>query len=239
MKIDILAFAAHPDDVELACSATVMKHIAMGKKVGIVDLTQGELGTRGTGQLRLEEAAQSAKVMGLSFRENAGLADGFFDLSKENKLTIIKFIRKYQPEIILCNAKTDRHPDHERAGKLVSESSFLSGLVKVETTLNGIQQSPWRPNAIYHYIQDRYIKPDVVVEVSDELMRKKMEAIFSFKSQFFNPDSDEPETPISSKAFIEFIEARCREMGREIHAEYAEGFTINRAIGIDSFFDVK
>ncbi|MBX7225627.1 MAG: bacillithiol biosynthesis deacetylase BshB1 [Chitinophagales bacterium] len=239
MKLDILAFAAHPDDVELACSATVIKHIQIGKKVGIVDLTRGELGTRGSGQLRLEEAAQSAKVMGLSVRENAGLADGFFDLSKENKLTIIRYIRKYQPEIILCNATKDRHPDHERAGKLVNESSFLSGLIKVETMLDGVEQAPWRPNAIYHYIQDRYIKPDMVVEVSEELMKKKMEAIFCFKSQFFNPHSDEPETPISSKAFIEFIEARCREMGREIHAEFAEGFTIDRAIGIDSFFDIK
>jgi bacillithiol biosynthesis deacetylase BshB1 len=238
MKLDILAFAAHPDDVELSASGTVLKHIAAGKKVGIIDLTQGELGSRGTQETRKEEAAVSSQILGLSARHNLKMADGFFEINEENKRLIIEQIRKYKPDIILANAVSDRHPDHGRASKLVSEAAFLSGLVKVNTTLDGEMQMPHRPTAIYHYIQDYYMKPDIVVDVTD-FIEEKMKSILAFKTQFFDPKSSEPETPISGKDFLEFVESRMRQFGRPIGVKYAEGFTAERYPGVDLLTDLK
>lgn len=237
MKLDILAFAAHPDDVELSASGTVLKHIAAGKKVGIIDLTQGELGSRGTKDTRKEEAEASSEILGLSVRHNLKMADGFFENNEENKRLIIEQIRKYKPDIILANAISDRHPDHGRAAALVSEATFLSGLVKVETKLEGVSQDPHRPAAIYHYIQDYYMKPDLVVDVTD-FFDQKMQSILAFKTQFFDPDSSEPETPISGKDFLDFIESRMRQFGRPIGVKYAEGFTTERFIGADLLTDL-
>lgn len=237
MKLDILAFAAHPDDVELSASGTVLKHIAAGKKVGIIDLTQGELGSRGTKDTRKEEAEASSEILGLSVRHNLKMADGFFENNEENKRLIIEQIRKYKPDIILANAVSDRHPDHGRAAALVSEATFLSGLVKVETKLEGVSQDPHRPAAIYHYIQDYYMKPNLVVDVTD-FFDQKMQSILAFKTQFFDPDSSEPETPISGKDFLDFIESRMRQFGRPIGVKYAEGFTTERFIGADLLTDL-
>ncbi len=237
MKLDILAFAAHPDDVELSASGTVLKHIAAGKKVGIIDLTQGELGSRGTKGTRKKEAAASSEILGLSVRHNLKMADGFFEINEDNKRLIIEQIRKYKPDIILANAISDRHPDHGRAAKLVSEATFLSGLVKVETKIDGILQEPHRPKAIYHYIQDYYMKPDLVVDVTD-YFDQKMQSILAFKTQFFDPKSNEPETPISGKDFLDFIESRMRQFGRPIGAKYGEGFTVERYPGVDLLTDL-
>jgi len=238
MKLDILAIGVHPDDVELSCSGTILKHIAQGKKVGILDLTIGELGSRGSGELRLIEAANAAKVLGVSVRENIGLADGFFRNTKEGQLEIIKIIRKYQPKVILANAVSDRHPDHGRASKLISEACFYSGLVKIETELDGKKQEKWRPIAVYHYIQDRFIEPDFVVDVTD-FVAKKIEAIQCFSSQFYNPNSDEPQTPISGEYFLEFIGARMMQYGREIGVKYAEGYTAERYVGVEDLLKLK
>jgi bacillithiol biosynthesis deacetylase BshB1 len=237
-KIDILAFAAHPDDVELAASGTVMKHIAQGKTVVIVDLTQGEMGSRGTIHTRYEEAAAASEILGISHRENLKMEDGFFEINEANKRKIVEQIRRFQPEIVLANAVSDRHPDHGRAGKLVSEACFLSGLVKVETQWEGEEQQAHRPKAVYHYIQDYYHKPDFVVDVT-EFFDRKMASILAYKTQFFNPDSKEPETPISSKGFLDAVEARMLEYGRPIGVKYAEGFTVERFIGVDDLFDLK
>ena len=237
MKLDILAIAAHPDDIELACSGTILHHINMGKKVGVLDLTQGELGTRGSSELRLQEAKKAAKIMGISMRENLGFDDGFFENNKTNQLEIIKKIRLYQPEIILCNAIQDRHPDHARASTLVSESCFYSGLIKLETIIDNKIQACWRPKAVYHYIQDRYSKPDFVIDITP-YMDKKMESILAFESQFYNPNSKEPESPISSKEFLEFTKSRAAEFGRQIGVKYAEGFTVERLIGVKNLFDL-
>src|SRR5687768_4870054 len=215
MKVDILFLTAHPDDVELCCAGTVFSHIEQGATVGIVDLTAGELGTRGTPELRAQEAAEASRIMGISFRENLRLRDGFFDLSESSKLTVVRAIRKYQPEIVITNAIRDRHPDHGRASHLVSESCFLSGLPKIETQENGIDQKAWRPRQIYHMIQDRYISPEVCVDITPYI-EKKMEAVIAFKSQFYDPLSNEPHTPISGLDFLEFLKARAREMGRLI-----------------------
>lgn len=238
MKLDILAIGVHPDDVELSCSGTLLKHIAQGKKVGILDLTIGELGSRGSGELRLIEAKNAAKVLGVSVRENIGLADGFFTNDKESQLEIIKIIRKYQPEVVLANAITDRHPDHGRASKLISEACFYAGLLKIETELEGIIQEKWRPKAVYHYIQDRFIKPDFVVDVTD-FVDKKIEAIQCFSSQFYDPKSDEPTTPISGEEFFDFIKARMMQYGREIGVKYAEGFTAERYVGVEDLLKLK
>lgn len=226
-KLDILAFAAHPDDVELACSGTILKHVNKGLKVGIVDLTQGELGSRGSAKLRLEEAANSSKILGLSIRDNLNLGDGFFEVNEESLLPVIKKIREYQPSVVFCNSISDRHPDHGRGSELVSRACYLSGLIKIETG-----QEAWRPKAIYHYIQDRYIKPDFVVDITEN-WNSKMESILSFSSQFYSGDTNEPETPISGKEFLQFVEARARQFGREIGVDYAEGFTVERAIGVE------
>lgn len=233
MKLDILAFAAHPDDVELACSGTVLKHIKAGYKVGIVDLTRGELGSRGSAEIRDKESADAGLKMGLAARENLGFRDGFFKNDEAHQMEIIKMIRKYRPEKVLCNAISDRHPDHGKGSELVSISCFLSGLLKIETG-----QEHWRPKAVYHYIQDFYHKPDFVVDIS-EFIDEKIEVIKCFKSQFFDPNSNQPETPISSKAFLDFIVSRAREMGRPAGYEFAEGFTIERFIGVNDLFDLK
>lgn len=237
MKVDILAFAAHPDDVELTLSGTLMKHIAMGKTVGIVDLTQGELGSRGTIETRYAEAEAATKIMGVHYRTNLKMRDGFFEISEQNKLAIIREIRKCQPEVVFMNAVTDRHPDHGRASKLVSEACFYSGLRMIETIVDGKQQDAHRPKAMYHYIQDRYIQPDFVVDIT-KFAERKIEAIMAYKTQFFDPNSSEPQTPISGADFIEFIKARMRELGRPIGAEFAEGFTVERTIGVSNVFDL-
>lgn len=237
-KLDILAFGAHPDDTELGCGGTLIKHISKGKKVGVVDLTEGQLGSRGSVVERYEEADRAAKITGLSIRENLGMEDGWFRNDTESQHKIIEMIRKYKPEIILANAIVDRHPDHGKGAALVADSCFYSGLVKVETFENGKKQEPWRPKALYHYIQDYHIEPDFVIDVS-EFWDKKIEAIMAFSSQFYNPDSKEEETPISSKSFLDFLGARARNIGRPINVEYAEGFTRTRYLGVEDLFDLK
>lgn len=237
MKIDVLAFAAHPDDVELAGCGTLLMHQLAGKKIGIIDLTRGELGTRGTAEIRKEESDKATQILNLDVRENLSLRDGFFENNEESKLAIIKVLRKNQPEIVLANSLSDRHIDHGRAARLVADSCFLAGLRKIETSDNNILQEVWRPKAIYHFIQDRYIKPDIIVDISP-VFDKKMEAIMAFKSQFYNPDSNEPETPISGKDFIEFLKARAIEFGRPIGVKYAEGFNVERPIGTRNLLDL-
>jgi len=237
MKTDILVFSAHPDDAELSCGGTILKHIRLGKKVVIVDLTRGELGTRGNAELRDIEAKAASKILGIAARENLKLADGFFQNDPVSQLSVVTTIRKYQPEIILCNAVADRHPDHSRAAQLVSQAAFLSGLIKAETSSEGKKQQAWKTKAVYHYIQDRYIKPDFVIDVS-EFMEKKMEAVKAYSSQFYNPDSKEPETAISSKEFIDFLLGRAAEFGRQINVKYAEGFTMERIQAVNSLFDL-
>lgn len=234
-ELDILVFAAHPDDAELGCSGTIYKHVLKGYKAGIVDLTRGELGTRGNVEIRNKEAEAASKVLGIKIRENLDFADGFFQNDKIHQLEIIKIIRKYRPKIILANSISDRHIDHGRAAALVADAAFLSGLTKIETKLNDTIQQAWRPQAVYHYIQDYYLKPDFVVDITDSF-NKKMEAIKCFSSQFYNPNSNEPETPISSKDFLDFVEARAREFGRSIQVKYAEGFKTARYIGVNDLF---
>jgi bacillithiol biosynthesis deacetylase BshB1 len=235
MKLHVLAIAAHPDDTELSCSGTLLKHISLGYNCGVLDLTSGELGTRGNAELRLEEAANAAKILGLQVRDNLKMADGFFRNDKEHQLEIIKKIRQYQPELVLCNAITDRHPDHGRAARLASEACFYSGLRRIQTQLNGQEQHHWRPKAVYHYIQDRHLKPDIVVDVS-EFVEKKMEAIQAFKSQFYDPNSKEPESPISVKNFFELVKGKMSVFGRDAGFEYAEGFTVERTPGVTDLF---
>lgn len=239
MKLDILALGAHPDDVELGCGATLAKEIKNGKKVGIADLTRGELGTRGTAETRNQESKNAADILGVSLRINMGFADGFFVNDKKHQIALIKLIRKYQPDMVLCNAIDDRHIDHGKGSKLVSDASFLSGLVKIETSdENGDLQSPWRPKQVYHYIQWRNLEPDFVVDVSD-FMDKKMEAVLAYKTQFYSETSKEPETPISSKNFTDSIKYRARDLGRLVGVEYAEGFNVERYVAVDSLFDLK
>jgi bacillithiol biosynthesis deacetylase BshB1 len=237
MKLDILAIGIHPDDIELSCSGTLLKHIALGKKCGIIDLSAGELGTRGNAELRLQEATLAAKILGVSVRDNLKMADGFFVNDKEHQLQIIKKIREYQPEIILCNAVTDRHPDHGRAAQLVSEACFYSGLRKIETLIDGGNQECWRPKAVYHFIQDKQLKADFVVDIS-AFIDKKMEAIHAFKSQFYDPTSTEPTSPIAVKNFMDVIKGKMSVYGRETGFEFAEGFTVERTIGVDNLFDL-
>jgi len=233
MKLDILAFGAHPDDIELGCGATIAKEVSLGKKVGIVDLTQGELGTRGSAELRMIEANNAGKILGVSVRENLGFADGFFTNDKKHQLEIIKMIRKYRPDIVLCNAIDDRHIDHGKGSKLVSDACFLSGLMKIETKLEGKQQEKWRPKHVYHYIQWKNIEPDFVINVSG-FINKKQAAVLAYSSQFYDPNSKEPESPITSKTFIESINYRARDLGRLIGVEYAEGFTSERYVAAEN-----
>ncbi len=237
MKVDILAFGAHPDDVELGCSGTLAKEISLGKKVAIVDLTQGELGTRGSVEKRYQEAAKASEILGISARENLKFRDGFFINDEKHQLEVIKMIRKYQPDIVLCNAIDDRHIDHGKASKLVADACFLSGLRMIETELDRQKQQEHRPKAVYHYIQWKNIEPDFVVDISD-FMQKKLEAVFAYDSQFFKPNSNEPVTPIATKNFQESIEYRAKDLGRIIGVDYAEGFTVERYIGINSLSDL-
>lgn len=238
MKLDILVFAVHPDDAELGCSGTILKHIALGKKVGIVDFTRGELGTRGTAETRDEEAAESAKILGLHVRENLRFKDGFFKNDETHQLEVIKMVRKYQPEIILTNALHDRHPDHARAGDLANDAIFLSGLIKVETKLDGVSQAAWRPRLVLQYIQDRYIEPDIIIDITDFIDQKE-ECIRAFKTQFDSKDNKEPQTYISSPEFLDSVTGRAREFGKQIGVKYGEGFTSRKLLGIDNLFDLK
>lgn len=237
MKLDILAFGAHPDDVELSCSGTLALEINNGKKVGIVDLTRGEMGTRGSAEIRDNEAQQAAKVMGVSVRENLGFKDALFVNDEIHKTEVIKMLRKYQPEIVFCNAIKDRHIDHAKASRLVSEACFLSGLQKYKTVYNGLPQEKWRPKQVYHYIQWYDIEPDFVVDISSTI-NTKIEAVKAYATQFFDPQSKEPQTPISSSNFMESISYRARNFGRIIGVDYAEGFTVERYIGVKSVFDL-
>ena len=239
MKLDILVLAAHPDDAELGCGGTIALHTSLGSKVGIIDFTRGELGTRGTPGTREKEAKQSADILGVSVRENLQLKDGFFQNDPESQLTVLKVIRQYQPRIILANAIYDRHIDHAKGASLAYDASFLSGLAKIETLdVDGRKQSPWRPDAVYHYVQSHFISPDFVVDISAH-WETKMKAVKAFKSQFFNPDSHEPETYISKPGFLKMLEARAVEYGHAIGATYGEGFTVRRFPGIANLFDLK
>ncbi len=233
IKLDILAVGAHPDDIELSCGATIAKEISLGKKVGVLDLTRGELGTRGTAKIRDKEAEEATKILNLTIRENLAFADGFFTNDKEHQLKVIKIIRKYKPEIVLCNAIEDRHIDHSKASKLVSDACFLSGLRKIETTLDNKLQEAWRPKKIYHYIQWKNIEPDFVVDVTG-FIDIKMKAVKAYSSQFYNPDSNEPISPITSKNFLDSILYRAQDLGRLIGVEHAEGFTTERYVAISS-----
>ena len=237
MKLDILAIGAHPDDVELGCAATLAKEISLGKKVGIVDLTRGELGTRGSAEIRDKEAAIAAQLLGVEVRENLNFADGFFVNDKEHQMEVIKMIRIYQPDIVLCNAVEDRHIDHSKGSNLVSDACFLSGLRKVETNFEGVLQKAWRPQQVYHFIQWHNLKPDFVVDVSG-FIDKKMEVIRSYGSQFYDPTSKEPTSPISSKNFFDSIKYRAQDLGRLIGVEYAEGFTVERYVAVNKLGDL-
>jgi bacillithiol biosynthesis deacetylase BshB1 len=237
MKLDILAIGAHPDDVELGCGATLAKEIQNGKLVGILDLTRGELGTRGTAEIRDEEALNAAEILGVKMRHNLKFADGFFVNNAASQLEIIKIIRKYQPEIVLCNAIDDRHIDHGKGSKLASDACFLSGLQKIETIHEGNNQKPWRPKHVYHYIQWKNIEPDFVVDISG-FMDKKLASVFAYESQFHKQDTNEPETPISSTNFRDSITYRAKDLGRLINCEYGEGFTTERYVAVSSLFDL-
>lgn len=238
MKVDILVLASHPDDAELGCGGVIAKHTRMGHKVAIVDLTRGELGTRGTPETRHSEAAESARILGVVARENLALPDGFFQNNAESQLTVIRAIRKYQPRIILANALHDRHIDHGKGANLAYDASFLSGLIKIETHDDSKKQAPWRPEAVYHFVQSQYITPDFVVDISAE-WETKMKAIKAFGSQFFDPTSTEPETYISKPGFLKMVEARAVEYGHAIGVQYGEGFTTRRFIGVDNLFQLR
>jgi bacillithiol biosynthesis deacetylase BshB1 len=233
MKLDVLVFAAHPDDAELGCSGTIISLVAEGKRVGIIDLTQGELGTRGTAQTRLEEATTSSEILGLSARENLNLGDGFFEINENTILQLVKMIRKYQPDTILANAPLDRHPDHGRGAELQVRAAFLSGLVKIKTELDGQQQAPWRASNFYHYIQDRYLTPDFVIDITSHF-DKKVQAIKAYKSQFNSAETNEPQTYISSPEFWDFITARAQEFGHSAGFKFGEGFIKSKQIGLKS-----
>jgi bacillithiol biosynthesis deacetylase BshB1 len=237
MKLDILAFGAHPDDVELGCSGTLAKEISLGKKVGIIDLTRGELGTRGSVEIRNSEASIASNILGISARENLDMRDGFFQNDEINQLKIIKMIRKYQPEIVICNAIHDRHIDHGKGSKLVSDACFLSGLVKIETEFDGQNQQAWRPKSVYHYIQWKNLQPDFVVDISD-FNEKRIAAILAYSTQFYDPNSKEPETPIATKNFLESVNYRAQDFGRLIGKDFAEGFTVERYLGVNSLGDL-
>ena len=237
-KLDILVFAAHPDDAELGCSGTIAAHVAKGHKVGIVDFTQGEMGTRGTPEIRLQEAEKAGEILQLSARENLGFKDIYFQNNQEHQLELVKMIRKYRPEIVLANAVRDRHPDHGRGGALANDSCFMSGLRMIETELDGVQQEAWRPKFVYHYIQNNYIEPDFVMDITP-FWQTKIDSIMAYKSQFYNPDSKEPKSFISDPEFLPFIESRAREFGHKILATYGEGFTVERILGTDNLFDLK
>lgn len=236
-KVDVLAIAVHPDDAELGCSGTLLKAVAAGKRVAVCDMTAGELGTRGSAELRLKESLKSNEILGSTFRINLGMADGFFEVTAENKMKLIQVIRACRPDVVLCNAISDRHPDHGRASELQKVACFLSGLQKIESELNGKAQESWRPRLVLHYIQDHFIAPNIIVDIT-EYWERKMESIMAFSSQFYDPNSQEPESAISSKEFIEFQEGRALQMGRFIGVRYGEGFTSDRPLGIDQLSDL-
>jgi len=238
MKLDILAFGAHPDDVELGCGGTIAKEISLGKKVGVIDLTRGELGTRGSAEIRDKEAAAAAKILGLTIRENLAFRDGFFTNDEKHQLEIIKMLRKYKPEVVLCNAIDDRHIDHSKGSNLVSDACFLSGLRRIETELNGESQEAWRPKIVYHYIQWKNIEPDFVVDISD-FINIKEKAVMAYGSQFYDPNSKEPISPIATKNFTDSINYRARDLGRLVFVDYAEGFTTERYLAVNSLADLK
>ena len=238
MKLDILAFGAHPDDVELSCSGTIAKEISLGKKVGIVDLTRGELGTRGSAEIRDVEAANAAKILGVQVRENLNMRDGFFVNDEKHQLEIIKMIRKYKPEIVLCNAIDDRHIDHPKGSRLVSDACFLSGLRRIETQLDNVNQEAWRPKVVYHYIQWKVLEPDFVVDITG-FMDIKEQSILAYSSQFYDPNSKEPESPISSKNFLNSVRYRANDLGRIVGVESAEGYTVERYLTVNSLSDLR
>jgi len=233
-KLDILAFGVHPDDVELGCGGALLAAVAEGKKVGIIDLTEGELGTRGTTMVRLKEAQVAGQIIGAVVRENLGMADGFFTNDAKHQLAIIEVIRKYQPQIVLCNAPADRHPDHGRAAQLIADACFLSGLSKIQTTHNSVAQEAWRPSNVFHYIQSRNLIPSFVVDIS-AFIDQKMDSILAHRSQFYDPNSNEPDTFISGTSFLEFVKGRAKEFGQQIGVAYAEGFISQKLIGVKSF----
>lgn len=237
-KLDILVIAAHPDDAELGCSGTILSQVEKGNKVGIVDLTKGEMGTRGTPEIRMKEAEEAGKILKLSARENLGFRDIYFLNDEEHQLKLIEIIRKYQPEIVLANAVIDRHPDHGKGSDLATKACFMSGLRKIETSFEGLNQEPWRPKHVYHYIQNNYIKPDFIVDITP-YWETKIESIKAFKSQFFDPSNQEPASFISDPEFLPFIESRAREFGHRIMTTYGEGFTVERYIGVKDLFDLK
>lgn len=237
-KLDILAIGIHPDDVELSSSGTLLRHAAQGKVFGILDLSQGELGTRGTAEIRAAEAANAAQLLGASFRKTLDIPDGFFENKPENWLKIVSVLRSCRPEIVLCNAPDDRHPDHGRAARMTLDACFYAGLEKIETfDHEGIKQEKWRPKAVYHYVQDKQLEPDFVVDITPFFARK-MEAILAFRSQFFDPTGEAPNTPISGKDFLDFMDAKGRVFGRPIGVQYAEGFIASRTPGVSDLFDL-
>lgn len=238
LKLDILAFGAHPDDVEMSCGGTLMKHISLGAKTGIIDLTRGELGTRGSAELRLKEAEEARKILGVTVRENLSMRDGFFANDEKHQFEVIRVLRKYKPDIVIANAVTDRHPDHGKAAELIRDACFLSGLTKIETTSDGRKQEAWRPRTVYHYIQDKNLQPDFVVDVSD-FYEQKIKSIAAYKSQFYNPDSVEPATYISKPDFLDSLRGRDRIWGKIIGVSYAEGFTVNRVIGVPNLLEIS
>lgn len=237
IKLDILAIASHPDDVELGCSGTLMTHARQGKKIGVADLTEGELGTRGTAETRRQEAEAASRVMGLHVRENLGLPDGFFENRREHQLAVVRVLRRYRPDIVLINAPEDRHPDHGRGAQLALDSCFLAGLVKVPTAWDGVPQEPWRPAQVFHFIQDRYLDPDVIVDIS-EVIEQKKEAIRCFRTQFMVPGNDPVQTYISTPTFFESVVQRSAMWGKMIGTAYGEGFIATKKLGIRRFDDL-
>lgn len=231
MKLDVLVFAAHPDDAELSCGGTILSLVASGKKVGIVDLTEGEMGTRGSVSIRYNEAVAAGRILGISIRENMAFSDVFFNNDKVHQMKVIEVIRKYKPDMILCNAIKDRHPDHAKSSQLVVQANFMAGLKKIETAIEKKPQEAWRADLVYHYIQTDWIQPDIVVDVSN-FWDKKMEAVRAFKSQFFDPEGDESNTLISSPEFMDMLNARGVELGVSIRVKYGEGFTVDRNMGV-------
>ena len=238
MNLDILVFASHPDDAELSCSGTIAKHIDQGRSVGVIDLTQGEMGTRGTPEIRAQETKASSAILNLNLRENLYMKDGFFQNGKEEQFSLIRAIRKYKPKIVLANAIRDRHPDHGKGAELAKSAVFLSGLRKVETELDGQLQEPYRPAHLFHYIQNDFIEPDFIVDISAH-WQKKIDSIKAFRSQFFDAENDEPNTFISDPGFLKFIEARAQVFGHRIGVEYGEGFTSDRSIGVNDLFALQ
>jgi len=237
MKLDLLVFSSHPDDAELGCSGTIALNVKQGKKVGIIDLTEGELGTKGSAMIRREEADRAAQILKLSVRENLKLADGFFEADKESVLKIIEVLRKYQPEIVLANAPADRHPDHGKGANIVSKACFLSGLSKITTVIDEVSQMHWRPKAVFHYIQDRYINPDFVVDIT-EFWDLKIASIKAYKTQFYDPSTEDVITYISNEDFLPFVESRNREMGHAIGAKFGEGFIAEKKLNVKNLFDI-